>query len=171
LSLLASYPDYFFLFPEPNILIGFEKNNNLIEELKNLENLEGLKAEAKAKIKKTVDKTITHLECLRLASFSIEKMLPDCDAWYYSKDLFLDGITEDLISLNNKKKFFKKDYLIREIIFSIIELYAFHFGLESINFELEVILKENGDWQELEDRYGYHSDEEEKGDEYDEEDW
>ncbi len=170
LSLLASYPDYFFVFSNSNVFFDFKKNDDLIKEIKNLENLKELNAEAKIKIKKTVSRTIAHLENSRLASFSIDKMLPDCDIWLYSKDLFLEGMANDLIFLNNKKKFFKKDYLIREIIFSIINFYAFHFGLVSIDFELEVILKELGRWKELEDQYGYH-DGEEKEDEYDEDDW
>lgn len=171
LSLLASYPDYFFVFFNPNIFLGFEKDDDLIKELKKLKNLEGLTAEAKAKIKKTVSKTIWYIENSKLAFFSLDNTMPDCDIWFHSKDLFLDGVTEDLIFLNNKKKFFKKDYLIREIIFSIIDLYAFHFGLESINFELEVILKEGGYWQKIEDQYRPRSDEEEREDGYNEEDW
>lgn len=171
LSLLANYPDYFFICSEPNSFFGFNNNDKSIEELKQLESLEGLSAEAKRKIEKIVKKAILSFENLKLASFSIERMMPDCDTWLYSKDLFLDGVTEDLIFLKNKKKFFKKDYLIREIIISIISLYAFHFGLVSIGFELEVLLKEAGYWEELEDCYGVDGNEDDEDKSDDEYDW
>ena len=75
LSLLASYPDYFFFPSDPNSFFGFNDNNRIIEELKKLKNLEGLSYKTKRKVKKTVKKTILYFENLKLASMHLGQKL------------------------------------------------------------------------------------------------
>lgn len=174
LSLLADYPDYFFVYINSDIFDHLEKEEKLIKEVGDLKKILGLSIEQKNKIDCLFKKMSNNSKIIRLNYFyPMGAFVFNSEALESSKDLFMDGAIDDLIFLIHKEKFLKTDVLIRDIIFSIIEVYVSIYSLAIVPFELEVILKSLDQWSYYENLYDESScdDYDEDEDENEDDNW